>query len=100
MVARVWREQAGAYSAGVAWGGGRASLWARILGVIPLLCHPSSPASSKGGGAFGPHFRQTHTAKAMECPRWMDKEVHTFIGVVGVRLSAIIKDSLMAVRQG
>ena len=44
-------------------------------GVILLLHLPSSPACSKGGGASGPHLWQIHTAKAVECPRWMKKEV-------------------------
>ena len=69
-------------------------------GGNPLLSPPSSPAISKGGGPSSPHFRQTHTANAVEYPRWMKKEVHTFIGVVGVRLRMSIKDSLTAVRQG
>ena len=89
MVARVWGGQAGRnvqYSASVAWGGGHASHWAWIWGVIPLLCPPSSLVGSIGDGASGPHLRQTHTAKAVECPGWMKKEVHTFIGVVRVRL--------------
>ena len=101
-MAPVWGGQAGRleHSAGVAWEGSRASLWARIRGgggggggVIPLLRPPSSPAGSIGGGASGPHLRQTHTARAVECPRWMKKEVHTFIGVVGVRLRTSINQT-------